>query len=205
MSTIGEKIKGARLAAGISQNQLAKRAGISQAGLSAIESTTKSPSVDTLERIANALKIPLQELLSSENPSRAAVDGKRWIPVLGNVQAGIPSEAIENILDYEEIDEVMASSGEYFALQVRGDSMEPKFSAGDVVIVRKQDDADSGDIVVALVNGDSATIKRLKKQSGGILLIASNPSYDPLFYSNRDIAELPVRILGKVVELRAKF
>ena len=124
---------------------------------------------------------------------------------MGTVQAGLPSTAAENIIDYEEIDEALASTGEFFALQVRGDSMEPKFSQGDVVIVRKQDDADSGDIVVALVNGDEATIKRLKKRPEGILLIANNPTYEPMFFSNREIRELPVRVIGKVVELRAKF
>lgn len=124
---------------------------------------------------------------------------------MGTVQAGLPSTAAENIIDYEEIDEALASAGEFFALQVRGDSMEPKFSQGDVVIVRKQDDADSGDIVVALVNGDEATIKRLKKRPEGILLIANNPTYEPMFFSNREIRELPVRVIGKVVELRAKF
>lgn len=204
MSTVGERIKAARLAAGISQNQLAKRAGVSQAGLSAIESTTKSPNVDTLGRIANALRIPLQELLAPALPEQRET-GHCWIPVLGTVQAGLPSTAVENIIDYEEIDEALASTGEFFALQVRGDSMEPKFSQGDVVIVRKQDDADSGDIVVALVNGDEATIKRLKKRPEGILLIANNPAYEPMFFSNREIQELPVRVIGKVVELRAKF
>lgn len=204
MSTVGERIKAARLAAGISQNQLAKRAGVSQAGLSAIESTTKSPNVDTLERIANALRIPLQKLLAPALPEQGET-GHCWIPVLGTVQAGLPSTAVENIIDYEEIDEALASTGEFFALQVRGDSMEPKFSQGDVVIVRKQDDADSGDIVVALVNGDEATIKRLKKRPEGILLIANNPTYEPMFFSNREIRELPVRVIGKVVELRAKF
>lgn len=124
---------------------------------------------------------------------------------MGTVQAGLPSTAAENIIDYEEIDEALASTGEFFALQVRGDSMEPKFSQGDVVIVRKQDDDDSGDIVVALVNGDEATIKRLKKRPEGILLIANNPTYEPMFFSNREIRELPVRVIGKVVELRAKF
>ena len=204
MSTVGERIKAARLAAGISQNQLAKRAGVSQAGLSAIESTTKSPNVDTLERIANALRIPLQELLAPAPPEQGET-GHCWIPVLGTVQAGLPATAVENIIDYEEIDEALASTGEFFALQVRGDSMEPKFSQGDVVIVRKQDDADSGDIVVALVNGDEATIKRLKKRPECILLIANNPTYEPMFFSNREIRELPVRVIGKVVELRAKF
>ena len=75
----------------------------------------------------------------------------------------------------------------------------------DVVIVRKQETADSGDVVVALVNGDSATIKKLKRHQNGITLMPTNPTYEPMYYSNEEIMELPVNILGKVVELRAKF
>lgn len=95
--------------------------------------------------------------------------------------------------------------GEYFALQIRGNSMEPKFSAGDVVIVRKQSDVNSGDIAVVLVNGDDATIKKIKKRPDGVMLIPNNPEFEPMFYSNQEIEELPVVVLGKVVELRAKF
>ena len=128
------------------------------------------------------------------------------IPVLGRVQAGIPIDAQEEVLDWEEIAPQMALSGDYFALQVRGDSMEPKFSEGDVVIVRQQDDAESGDIVIAMVNGNDATIKKLMKyENGGIALVASNPLYQPLHFSDQEIVDMPVAIIGKVVELRAKF
>lgn len=127
------------------------------------------------------------------------------IPVLGRVAAGIPIEAIEEIIDTEEISEDLAKTGEFFGLQIHGDSMEPRFTEGDVVIVRKQDDAESGDIVIATVNGDEATCKRLRKYRDGIELVSTNPSYSPMFYSNEEILEKPVKILGKVVELRAKF
>ena len=127
------------------------------------------------------------------------------VPVLGDVAAGIPIAAIQDIVDYEELDQAMAGSGEYFGLRIRGDSMEPRICEGDVVIVRKQDDAETGDTVVALVNGDNATVKKLKKGPSGITLIPNNPVHDPMFYSNDEIAQFPVRILGKVVELRAKF
>ena len=128
------------------------------------------------------------------------------IPVLGNVAAGIPLEAIEDIIDYEEIPEQMAhDSFEYFALQIKGQSMEPKISDGDVVIVRKQPDVDSGQIAIVCVNGDHATCKKVMKQPGGILLQPLNPAFTPTFYSNDDIVNIPITILGRVVELRAKF
>ena len=84
--------------------------------------------------------------------------------------------------------------------------MEPRMLDGDVVIVRRQDDVDSGDVAIVLVNGNEATVKRVKKQEDGITLIATNTSvYEPHFYSNKEIQSLPVQILGKVVELRGKL
>ena len=127
------------------------------------------------------------------------------IPVLGDVAAGIPIEAITDIVDYEELPISMASTGEYFGLRIKGASMEPRMREGDVVIVRKQDDVESGDVAVVMVNGDSATVKKIKKGPSGITLIPNNPVFDTMFYTNDEIQSLPVRILGKVVELRAKF
>ena len=84
--------------------------------------------------------------------------------------------------------------------------MEPTILEGDVVIVRQQEDVDSGDIAIVLVNGDEATVKRVKKQKDGITLIATNTSvYEPHFYSNQEVHDLPVRVVGKVEELRRKM
>ena len=80
------------------------------------------------------------------------------IPVLGNVAAGVPIEAIEDVIDYEEISEELAHTGDFFALKIKGDSMEPRICNGDVVIVRKQNYAESGDLVIVLVNGDLSLI-----------------------------------------------
>lgn len=127
------------------------------------------------------------------------------INVLGRVAAGIPIEAIENIIDTEEITEELARTGNFFGLQIHGDSMMPNICDGDIVIVRQQEDAESGDIVIATVNGTDATCKRLRKYKDGIELIANNPTYEPLDFSNQEILEKPVKIIGKVVELRRKF
>lgn len=127
------------------------------------------------------------------------------IPVLGDVAAGIPIEAVESILDYEEIDEELASKGEFFGLRIKGNSMSPRIQSGDVVIVRVQPDAESGDIVIAKVNGDDACCKKLQKHDEGINLISLNPEYEPMFFSKKDISDIPVHIIGKVVELRGKF
>lgn len=205
MKSIGERIKEARKSAGLTQLELAKKTELSRSYIGDIEKDRYNPSVSTLQLIATATNTPLEDLLPSTKTVSPAGRGVR-IPVLGRVVAGIPIEAVEEILDYEEITPELAATGEFFALKIRGHSMEPRMMEGDVVIVRRQDDVDSGDVAIVLVNGDEATVKRVKKQEDGITLIANNISvYEPHYYSNKEIEELPVRILGKVVELRGKL
>ena len=127
------------------------------------------------------------------------------IPVLGEVAAGTPIFAEENYIGSEEISEELASTGEFFGLRIHGDSMSPRISDGDIVIVRQQDDAESGDIVIVLINGDSATCKKLMKYTDGISLLSFNPAYEPMTFTNKEIEDKPVRIIGKVVENRQKY
>ena len=162
------------------------------------------PRIDKIEMMANYFGVEKSDLIEDATDTLKAKGV--LIPVLGRVQAGLPIEAIEEIIDYEEIPEEMAQCGEYFGLQVKGESMEPKFSEGDVVIVKKQPDIESGQIGIVIVNGTDATIKRVvKHDEGGISLVALNPVYPPKFYTNNEIANMPVNIIGRVVELRAKF
>lgn len=159
------------------------------------------PRIDKIELMANYFGIEKSDLVEEKNNRNRKVT---TINVLGCVAAGIPIEAIEDIVDTEEITEEMASRGEFFGLQIHGHSMEPRMVEGDIVIVRRQPTAETGDIVIAAVNGTDATCKRLKKYRDGIELIPINPSYDPMFFTNEEIESTPVSILGKVVELRAK-
>lgn len=162
------------------------------------------PRIDKIELMANYFGISKADLVEERSINKSGKSSVA-INVYGRVAAGIPFEMIEDIIDTEEITEELARTGEFFALQIRGDSMEPRMKEGDVVIVRRQDDADSDDTVIATVNGTDATCKRLKKYAEGIALIATNPSYEPMYFSNKEIEEKPVKILGRVVELRAKF
>lgn len=131
--------------------------------------------------------------------------GAHRIPVLGKVPAGIPLEMVEDIIDYEEIPAKWGDPSDYFCLQIEGNSMQPKMDEGDVVVVKKQADADSNDIVIFTVNGEKASCKRLKKSEHGLAFIPLNTSYDPFIYSWEQVKDQHVQILGKVVELRAKF
>lgn len=220
--TIGEIIKQYRIEHNLSMDAFSEKSGISKSYISLLEKNKHpksgkpiSPSVQSIKQVADAIGMDFDVLFSNIDGNVSLVKNEEpvlqpekraiTINVLGRVAAGIPLEAIEDIIDTEEISEEMAKTGEFFGLQINGDSMEPKFSKGDVVIVRKQNDAESGDIVIAMVNGDDATCKRLKKYQEGIALISTNPAYDPIYFSNKEIEEKPVRIIGKVVELRAKF
>ncbi len=205
MKSIGERIKEARKSAGLTQLELAKKTDLSRSYIGDIEKDRYNPSVSTLQLIATATNTPLEDLLPSTKTASPTGRGVR-IPVLGRVVAGIPIEAVEEILDYEEITPELAATGEFFALQVKGNSMEPTLRDGDVVIVKKQPTVDSGDIAIVLVNGNDATVKEIKESSSGITLIGHNVAvYTPKFYSNREIEELPIQIIGKVVEMRRKF
>ena len=191
---------------GITAYRVAKDTGISTATLSDWKKGRSTPKQDKLQKIANYFGVSVEYLMVGEDVTKDKIEQMTQIPVLGVVKAGIPMTAVENILGYEEIPYQMAQTGEFFALQVRGDSMEPKFSPGDVVIVRKQDDVECGDIAIFLINGNDATIKKIKKyEEDGIALVPLNPAYPVKRYSNMEIESLPVTILGKVVELRAKF
>jgi len=163
------------------------------------------PRMGKVQRLADYFNIEKADLIEEKVPSASHKRKGVTINVLGRVAAGIPIEAIEDIIDTEEITEEMARTGEFFALQINGDSMEPKFSKGDVVIVRQQSDAEDGQIVIATINGYDATCKRLKKYADGIALLSTNPAFEPMYFSEEEIKNKPVKIIGKVVELRAKF
>lgn len=188
----------------VSQTEICNTLGIKMPTFSDWVNAKTYPRIDKIELMANYFGVSKADLVE-ERTAQSNSSNAVTINVLGRVAAGIPIEAVENIIDTEEISEELAKTGEFFGLQIHGDSMEPKFSDGDVVIVRQQDDAESGDIVIATVNGTDATCKRLRKYRDGIELISTNPSYEPMFFSAEDIEKKPVRIIGRVVELRAKF
>lgn len=194
-----DKLVELRKARGLTQQELAKYTGLNRTRISNYELGIREPNLTIQLKLADFFNVTLDCLMDRENNSN------NIIPVFGRVVAGIPLEAIEEIIDYEEIPQSMARNGEYFALQIKGNSMEPKFSEGDVVIVRKQEDVDNGDIAIVLVNGNEATVKKIKKFDGGINLIPTNSEYEVITYTVDEIEKLPVRIIGKVVELRAKF
>ncbi len=162
------------------------------------------PRMGKVQRLADYFHIEKSDLID-ERTEQPSSPKSNIVKILGRVAAGIPLEAITDIVDEEEIPEELARTGEFFGLRISGDSMEPDIHNGDTVIVKRQDDAESDEIVIALVNGNDGVCKRLKKYADSIALISLNPNYEPMYFSREEIEEKPVKIIGKVVELRRKF
>lgn len=217
MKTIGDRIRELRTDLGLLQNEVAESIGVTKQTLYKYEKNiiTNIPS-DKIQALAKTFRTTPAYLMGWEDKDGNTVTEKPLhedntvtavrIPVYGRVAAGIPMDAIEDVIDYEDIPADLAKGGEYFALQIKGDSMKPRMFDGDVVIVRKQSDADTGDTIIALINGNDACCKRLRKYyDGAIDLISTNPNYEPLHFEASEVEKEPVVILGKVVELRQKY
>ena len=218
--TLGDIIKSYRSEHGLSMDAFSEKSGLSKAYISLLEKNRHpktgkeiAPSIQSIKQAAQGMGMTFDDLfdlldgkvnITDEPIFENSIKGIK-IKVLGRVAAGIPIEAITDIIDTEEIPEELAKTGEFFGLQIKGDSMTPNICNGDVVIVRQQDDAENGDTVIATVNGTDAVCKRLRKYKEGIELISNNPSYAPMEFNNEEICKKPVRIIGKVVELRRKF
>lgn len=203
---IGDKLTYLRNSNDLSQSELAKKLNISRSSIGMFESNARIPTTDTLIRYAQFFDVSLDDLLGITLQNNESNNVKYKVPVFYAVACGNPFVADEDIIDREEINPKLKSQGEHFGVKLRGDSMLPDFKDGDVVIVRKQSDVDSGDIAIVRVNGDEATMKIVEKSPEGITLIATNPSvFLPKFYTNNQIETTPVSIIGKVIEQRRKF
>jgi repressor LexA len=161
-------------------------------GLAAPRAKGFSPSV--IEGSLGRVRAPVH------SESEAASDNI-MVPVMGRIAAGTPIEAIQNHSHSINVPPDLLSAGEHFALEVRGDSMiEAGIFEGDTVLIRKTDSADTGDIVVALVDEEEATLKRLRRKGASVALEAANPAYETrIFGPDR------VRVQGKLVGLIRRY
>ena len=212
---IGEIIKNYRVSKGISQRDFAKLSKCSNSYIAMLEKNinykTKkniSPTIEIINNIAQAMGYTLDDflkLLDDSQPIIVNTKKSTTINVYGTIPAGIPMECIEDIVDTEEITEDMLKGDrEYFGLKIKGDSMYPEYLDGDIIILEKVADAESGSDCVVMVNGEDGTFKRIYKTESGLILQPLNSTYQPLNFTNDEIIKLPVKIIGKVVELRRK-
>lgn len=212
MESTGKRIEEALNARGMKQIDLARETDMGRGAISQYVSGKVTPKQDKIYLMAKALLVSPTWLMGYDVPmdwTPSTASEKREdslhgvkVPILGRVVAGLPAYADQEILGYDEITNERARTGEFFSLIVRGDSMEPLFVEGDHVIVERQPDVDSGDVAIVGIDGEDATIKRVQKVDGGIILQPENRAYKPMYFSDKDIIDKPVTIFGRVVEQR---
>ena len=191
-------IRECRIERRLSQQKLADLVGVHQTAVSQWEKGRTAPDKQSLLRLSSVLGVSADRLLGAETENSG-------IPVLGYVRAGKPNEASQQVLGYESRGGLGFSYDELFALRIRGDSMEPRFVEGDTVIVRRTDEVTNGSVCVVLVGPEEATVKKADMHNGILTLTAFNSAYEPLVFTPAQIESLPVRIIGRVIELRARF
>ncbi|MCL2378924.1 MAG: helix-turn-helix domain-containing protein [Defluviitaleaceae bacterium] len=199
----GTNLKKARASRELSQAALARMLSVSQQTIASWEVNRTTPPPEMIAKISKVLCVSTGFLLGTPFDTPQVLR----IPVLGHIPAGIPIEAIEDVLDYEEAPLSWGTGGrEYFALKIKGDSMSPEYMNGDVVIFLAANDCESGDDCAVIINGDDATFKKVIKHMDGIMLQPINTGgYAPAFYSNAEISNLPVRVIGIAEEIRRKL
>lgn len=220
---IGEIIKNYRTEKKLSQRAFARRTSLSPSYINTLEKiynpkTGKAYSVttDVAVEIANAMNISIEKLLSKINENQEFTINSSTktipllelhqikIPILGTVKAGYNYLVDENIIGHIYLDYMPTDIDNYYALQITGNSMEPLFDDGDIAIVHRQDDFESGNTCIVLINGDEATVKKVVRMENGIDLIAMNPYYPVRHFTKKEMEQIPVQIIGKVVEARKR-
>jgi repressor LexA len=205
---IGERIKNRRVELGLSVEELASLLGKNRATIYRYESDEiENLPITILEPLARVLQTSPTYLMGWEaNVMPVPLPNKNFsIPVLGSIPAGVPLEAVQDILEWIDIPEKWTRGDrQYFGLVVKGDSMFPEYLEGDIVVIRKQLSCDSGDDCAVILDNEKATLKRVHIHQNGIELEAINPMYGRKKYTSQEIKALPVTILGVVVEQRRK-
>ena len=210
MIEFNEKLRRLRRNKKLTQEQLANILQVSSGTIAMWETAKREPDFTMVQKIATFFDVSIDYLLGHNDDVGKAVISHNVvkIPVYGTIPAGVPTEMIDEtyIEDYEEIDaDWLCGGNQYFGLIVKGDSMYPEFRSGDVLIIKKSPDCESGDYCAVSINCTECTFKKVIKEQNGIVLQPLNSAYTPQFFSNEQIENLPITILGKVVEVRRTY
>lgn len=201
---ISKNLKRIAYEKGKSQADMSRDLGIPKTTISSWMNGARVPKMPAIDMLCEYFGVKRSDIMEPYDRSEVyAPEG--MIPLFSSVSAGAGCFADGNIEGYVPLPSEYKNKGEFFALKVKGNSMEPLIMDGDSVIVKKGDIADSGRIVIAVVNGDEGFCKKLVRYKGSIGLISTNPDYDPMIFTNEECETTPVRILGTVMELSRKL
>ena len=198
------RIRSLRLQKSLKQEELAKIINVSQASLSGYENEKYEPDKKTLLKLATFFGVTVDYLLGFDKPAGCLEKTYSNIPVYRKLRTDVPNQFPEEIHYCKPFGSRTTTKGEYFGLKVSGDRMEPRICEGDVIIARRQTNANTGDIVIVQISTDYAAVMELIKYGSGITLVSFNPKYRPKSFSNEEIVSLPVVVMGKAVELRRR-
>ena len=199
-----ERLMAAR---GISAYRLSRDTGISPSSLSDWKRGRSAPKADKLSIIADYFGVSLDSLMGAERvASHTAALSEYLVPVIGSIRAGLPIITEEELQGFELADLGGASPDDYFFLRISGDSMKNiGMVNGSLVLFRKQQYAEDGEIVACLVGGESATVKRFHRSKKNVYLRPENEDYEPIKLSTDDFETGEARILGVAVEIKIKL
>ena len=197
----GDVLKNLRNRKGLSQRELADRLKINRSTYARYETSSTQPDYETLKKLAQFHNVSIDYLLGRPSipPEGYPIDQEFKIPLVGKIPAGFPIIAEERIEDYITVPNLRKyKQDQLFALRVQGDSMTgtARIHPGDIVVVRVQPTVENGEIAVVNVDGENATLKRVRYLNGEIMLYSDNPKYPPMVVDSKR-----ARICGKVVQV----
>lgn len=180
----------------LSLEALGDAVGVSKSTVSRWESgVIKKISLEKQARLSDLFSIDVPEYL----------DHHFFKPIIGVVKAGYDLLADQNLMGYEEVSKREYDQGDYF-LQVKGDSMTgSRIYDGDLIYVKHTSVVNSGDIGVVLINGEEATVKKIILKDNLLILESTNPDYETRYYNEEEVMNLPVTVMGKVLNVRLNF
>jgi repressor LexA len=190
----------------LTQAQLSALLQISASAIGMYEQGRREPDNETLKKIANFFNVTIDYLLGNTDlpyPNEVHLPNEnKKIPIIGTVRCGPNGLAFEYIDDYIYIDSTF--TGDIRGFHCKGDSMTGiGIFDGDTAIVRMQETVENGELAVVVINGDEGTLKRVRLQSGVIVLESANSAYPPRIFAGAEMNN--VKIVGKVIEIRRKF
>lgn len=183
----------------LTNDEIAQKLGVTKSTVSRwISGDVKRIQDDTLKRLNELLGYDVEPIIKG-----TSMHLKR--PILGYVKAGYDMYGENNYMGEEEVTEEDFYKGDYF-LQIQGDSMTGSgIMDGDLALIKQCSYASTGDIAVVMIGGEEVTVKRIIKKPDMLILEATNPLVENRYFSNEEVATLPVHIIGKVVYTKTYF
>lgn len=206
-------LKHLRIQSGMTQEELAKKMDKDYSTIGKWELGQRSPIMTDVIKIADIFQVSLEKLIGSsmiyDNAEVVDINSDIVkIPVYGTIKAGIPIESQSDIIDYIDIPkEWTRGDKKFYALKISGDSMFPKYNENDLVIFEQNEDKEAynGKDCAVMINGTESTFKKVLLNEQGIVLQPYNTAYDIMMYSNEQIEQLPIKVVGIAREKRTKL